>query len=47
MRLGQEKKHIVLKIAIGVCVLFLVLVAVKDWTPTQTQVEKTVSYGQK
>ena len=41
------KKHIVLKIILGVCVLFLVSVAVKDWTPTQTSVEKTVSYEKK
>ena len=47
MHLGQGKKHIVLKVVLGVCALFLVLVAVKDWTPTQTQVEKTVVYGQK
>ena len=47
MHLGQEKKHIVLKIILGICVLFLVLVAVKDWTPAQTQIEKTVVYGQK
>ena len=47
MHLGQGKKHIVLKIVVGVCALFLVLIAVKDWTPAQTQVEKTVVYGQK
>ena len=47
MHQGFGKKHFILKIMLGVCVLFLVLVAVKDWAPTQKQVEKTVVYGQK
>ena len=34
-----------LKIVLGIVVVFLVLVAVKDWAPKQTTVEKTVTYG--
>jgi len=35
------------KVAVGALVLFLVLVAVKDWAPEQQSVEKTVVYGNK
>ena len=37
-------KGLIWKILAGIIVLFLVMVAVKDWTPTQTTVEKTVTY---
>jgi len=44
MKLGKGK---ILLFLVGIIVLFLVVVAAKDWTPTQTTVEKTVTYGQK
>ena len=43
----QGSKGLILKIVLGVVILFLVVVAVKDWTPTQTAVEKTVIYENK
>ena len=47
MRQKKENNHLLLKAVIGIIVLFLVVVAVKDFTPAQTPVEKTVVYGQK
>ena len=35
------------KVLAGALILFLVLVAVKDWAPNQTTIEKTVVYGSK
>ena len=40
-------KGLIWKILIGAIILFLVAVAVKDWAPEQTAVEKTVTYGNK
>ena len=47
MRQKKESKHLVLKAVLGIIVLFMIVVAVKDFTPEQTPVEKTVVYGQK
>lgn len=47
MRLHQEKKHWILKAIVGVVVIFLLTVMFKDFTPAQTTVEKTITYGQK
>lgn len=47
MRQKKESNHFLLKVVLGIVVLFLVVVAVKDFTPAQTPVEKTVVYGQK
>lgn len=47
MRQKKENKHLLLKTVVGMIVLFLIVVAVKDFTPAQTPVEKTVVYGQK
>ena len=45
--MGQNKgkTSFFLKIGAGLLVLFLVLVAVMDWTPRSETVEKTVVYG--
>ncbi len=40
-------KGLILKVLVGGIVLFLVLVAVKDWAPAQSTIEKTVVYGNK
>lgn len=45
MRYGKEKKHYLLKIVAAVAVLFLIFVAVYDFKPTVTTVEKPVTYG--
>ena len=47
MRQKKESKHLVLKVVLGIIVLFLIVVAVKDFTPAQMAIEKTVVYGQK
>jgi hypothetical protein len=47
MRQKKESNHFLLKVVLGIVVLFLIVVAVKDFTPAQTPVEKTVVYGQK
>jgi hypothetical protein len=47
MRQKKESNHFLLKLVLGIVVLFLIVVAVKDFTPAQTPVEKTVVYGQK
>ena len=45
----QEKKKTgkILVALLGVVVIFLIVVGVKDFMPAQTPVEKTVVYGQK
>lgn len=45
MRQNNEKRHLILKIAGVVLLLFLIFVAVADFTPTPVAVEKTVSYA--
>lgn len=45
MRQNSEKKHLVLKIAGAIILLFLIFMAVADFTPTPVAVEKTVSYA--
>lgn len=47
MRQKKESNHFLLKVVLGIVVLFLIVVAVKDFTPAQTPVEKTVVYEQK
>jgi hypothetical protein len=46
MRQKKESKHLVLKVVLGIIVLFMIVVAVKDFTPAQTAIEKTVVYVQ-
>ena len=41
------KKRKMLLFLGGLIALFLVVVAVKDWAPAQTPVEKVVTYGNK
>lgn len=43
----ERKLGRILIVILGVVILFLTVVAVKDFAPTQTPVEKTVVYGQK
>ena len=43
----EKGKGLIWKVLLGIVVLFLVLVAVKDWAPAQTSVEKTVVYENK
>ena len=45
--MGQNKSKMsfILKIGAGLVILFLVLVAVTDWTPRSETIEKTVVYG--
>ncbi len=45
MRYGKEKKHYLLKIAAALVIIFLIFVAVYDFKPTVTTVEKPVAYG--
>ena len=47
MRQKKESNHFLLKVVLGIVVLFLIVVAFKDFTPAQKPVEKTVVYGQK
>ena len=45
----QEKRKAgkVLAVILGIVVIFLIVVGVKDFMPAQTPVEKTVTYGEK
>lgn len=45
MRYSKEKKHYLLKIILAAAVLFLIFVAVYDFKPTVTTVEKPIAYG--
>ena len=47
MRYQKENKHFLLKIIMLALVVFLTTVAFVDFTPTQTTVEKVVSYTDK
>ncbi len=47
MRYQKENKHFLLKTVILALVVFLATVAFLDFTPTQTTVEKVVSYTDK
>ena len=42
----NKSRHLVIKIGVGIIVIFLAVIAAKDWTPESTPVEKTVVYGQ-
>ena len=41
----QRNRHLVLKAVLGLIVLFLAAVGIRDWTPERTTVEKTVTYA--
>ena len=45
----QEKKKTgkILMALLGIVVIFLIVIGVKDFMPAQTPVEKTVTYGEK
>ena len=45
MRQNSEKKHIILKILIGIGIVFLIYVGVSDFKPEQVPVEKAIAYG--
>ncbi len=45
MRQNSEKKHTILKILAVIGVGFLIFVAVADFAPEQTPVEKAIAYG--
>ena len=45
MRQYKQNNHLILKVLAIAIVGFLVVVALKDWTPTQTAEEKTVVYN--
>ncbi len=45
MRQNSEKNHLILKVLGAIVILFLIFVAVSDFTPESVAVEKTVSYA--
>ena len=47
MRTQKQSRHLIIKIILGGIVLFLVAVGVRDWSPDQQVVEKTVVYEAK